>query len=152
MLIIFGRNNHWVSKTIRWLTWGDWSHVAVIDGNQVIESVGPPISDWILHCLFNTKYKKPYGVQLNSLKGFGKRYTHHEIRFIEGDVSIARARIGMPFDMLGMFGYLINADWQDPTKDYCVETVVHAATHIENHVAHKISPAALYWFSQPVTE
>lgn len=148
MLIIFGRNNHWMSKTIRWLTWGEWSHVAVMDDKKVIESIGPPILEWIKHCIFNSPYKKTYGVREVSTRSFKKRYPRHEVRFIEGNVEIARARIGRQFDMLGMFGYLLKVNWQDPTKDFCVETVAYAADHIENHAAHKISPSTLYWFSQ----
>lgn len=150
MLIIFASGNHWISRTIKRSTKSIWTHVGIIDGNQVIESVGPPVRELLAHALFNTKYKKQYGVVETPLEQFKARYQQTETRYIEGNIEIARARLGMPFDMFGLLCAYLLLDWHDPKKDFCVETVAYAISSVENHIAHRMTPDVIYWLSERI--
>jgi hypothetical protein len=150
MKTIFGRNNHWISVLIQLRTWGDWSHVGIVDGDQVIEAVGPPIGEYVKHCLFNTPLVTPHGVRYTPIEDFKSRYFVTEIRYLPGDIEKARESIGRPFDMRALFGGFFYQNWQDPDKDCCSEVVARAVTFIDDIFAHKFNPSILYWISSPV--
>lgn len=149
VLIIFGCGNHWISRTIQRSTNSKWSHVGIIDGDQVIESCGPPFREWLAHAVFGVDYKKPYGVIKTDINVFVYRYTETDIRYIDGNVDAARARLGMPFDMMGLICAYLKINWHDPKKDFCVETVSYAVKDIENHEAHKQTPKSIWLMSEP---
>jgi hypothetical protein len=148
MQVIFARNIDWVSITIQILTRGEWSHVGIVDGDSVIESVGPPTWDYITHIVVGKDISAHSGVLVTPLKDFYKRYSHTELRFLPGDINKARERVGRPFDMNAIFGHLFNQNWQDPDKDCCTELTV-STMPIDPRFAHKFTPAILYWMSSP---
>lgn len=98
-----------------------YSHVAIIDGDNVLEP--------------NPKE----GVTLTPLKKFKRIYPIYEIRELPGDISKARARIGKPYDFEGMVGMFINNhDIQRPEADFCSELVGIAADEVDDSEAHKL--------------
>jgi hypothetical protein len=150
MLIIFGSGDHWISKIIKKSTRSKWTHVGLVDHDLVIESIGPPFREYLGHLFLGIDYKKPYGVVTTQLNEFIARYQESEIRTIAGNIENARIRIGMPFDMLGLFCAYLHINWHDTKKDFCVETVSYAVEHIENHTAHQQRPVDIYWLSSQI--
>ena len=154
MLIIFGSGDHRISRTIKRSTKSIWTHCGPIDeeDGQVIESLGPPFREWLKHSLFGASYSKPYGVTKTPLLEFIARYPLVDIRETYGDIEIARARLGMPFDMLGLICAYIKVNYHDPIKDFCVETTAHAMCSVKSHLAHKESPGGIYWLCSPLPD
>lgn len=127
-----------------------WTHCGPIKGHYVIESIGPPFREWLKHSLFGIQYPKQYGVVRTPISDFVARYQEVDIKEIDGDVEIAVARLGMPFDMIGLICAYIKINWHDPLKDFCVETTAHAIHCIENYWAHKETPGHIHWLCSPV--
>ena len=154
MLIIFGSGNHWISRRIKRSTNSIWTHCGPIDeeDDQVIESLGPPVREWLKHSLFGIAYKKPYGVIKTPLAEFIARYPLVDIREADGDIEIARARIGMPFDMVGLICAYIKINYHDPLKDFCVETAGNAMDSVKSFLAHKETPASIYWLCRSLPD
>lgn len=134
MLVIFGRNNTFISHLIRWRTNSQWSHCAIIDncGTRVIEAMG----------------KK--GVKYTSFAEFNDRYTHTSIRIIDGDIEKARQQLGSPFDFNGMINNFLRLNRHDSHSWFCSELVAYASDVFADHVANKVTPEHLYWVGQPV--
>jgi hypothetical protein len=154
MLIIFGSGNHWISRTIKRSTNSIWTHCGPIDeeDNQVIESLGPPVREWLKHSLLGIAYKKPYGVVKTPLNDFIARYPLVDIRQTDGDINIARARIGMPFDFIGLICAYIKLNYHDPLKDFCTETTANAMKCIYNYLAHHQTPGSIYCLCEPLPD
>lgn len=131
MILIFGRNNSWISRIIRLWTASDWSHVAIMDNDDmhVIEAKGPE------------------GVVRTHIFEFLARYEHVEYKYLQGDIERARAHLGKPFDMQGIRGILKRSFTHCPDSWFCSELVAHAATHIPDESAHHITPEQLYRLS-----
>lgn len=152
MILIFGRNNHVVSRLIQFRTWEQWSHVGIIHGDQVIEAKGIPVIEYIENKLLKKPFYTEHGVVLTPINEFKARYLQTELRYIEGNENKALELLGRPFDMGAIFGAFLHQEWHDLNADMCVEVIVHAAENIDIQFAHKITPAMLYWFSLPVEE
>lgn len=131
MILIFGRNQSWISRIIRWWTASEWSHVAIIDDDDmhVIEAKGPD------------------GVVRTPMLHFLSRYDHTEVRYLPGDINKAKAHLGKPFDHQGIKGILKRTFTHCPESWFCSELVAHAATHIPDESAHYITPESLYRLS-----
>ena len=151
MINIYGYNNHWISRLIRWKLKFKYSHIGILDeeNQTVIESIGPPIREYLAHELFNKPYSRRYGVVETPIKEFKARYVETATRYIEGDIRKAWARIGMPFDMVGLICAGLGINYHNPLKDFCVETISHAVTHIENHEAHLQTTKTIWYMSEP---
>lgn len=131
MIILFARNNHWISRLVRWRTNSDWSHVAITYGDNVIEAVGGR------------------GVRLTPRRAFNKRYTVIEERYLDGDAEVARDLIGKGFDEGGLWGLVFGRiTWQDPDKWFCSELVAKASTYFNDEDAHRATPQILYMISR----
>ena len=94
---------------IRAITWSDWSHVAIIDGEEVIEATWPavrvvPLADVIVkHSRFvvaDIPCQDPAAV-----------------------IAAARSQIGKPYDFTALFGMLARRDWQEADRWFCSELV-----------------------------
>lgn len=112
MQMIFCTSNLIGAKLIRAATWSDWSHVALIHGDEVIEATWPR-------------------VRSSSLTDVIARHSKHTIVDVPSDmseeiISAARSQIGKPYDLSALFGLVVRRDWQNPDKWFCSELVAWA--------------------------
>lgn len=97
---------------IRAVTWSDWSHVALIDGEEAIEATWPavrvsPLADVLAkhsaNCIVDIPCDNPAAV-----------------------LAALRSQIGKPYDLTALFGLLTHRDWQEPDAWFCSELVAWA--------------------------
>lgn len=129
MILIFGRNDSWISRIIRWRTLSKWSHVGILWQGSVIESVGPS------------------GVQLTPIEEFNKRYTATERRCLPGNPVKALAQVGKPFDLHGLKLILIGLESKRMTHWFCSDLVAYAAKHIPDTARKWVTPGILHKLS-----
>lgn len=130
--IIFAKGRKPISYAIRLLTWSRWSHVAVLDGDMVIEAAGG------------------VGVTVTPLNDFLARYTDTEIASIPCD-SLERAygrlhaQVGKPYDLWALFGILFRVGrWSNPDKWFCSELIAHASGLWRSNRNNRVSPEDIY--------
>jgi len=99
---------------IRLLTWSQWSHVAVVDGDVVISAEFPRLKL----------------MRLCELKRTHSTYAIVEFPCADPDAALAWAHstVGLPYDWLALLGFIFRRDWHKPYKWFCVE---HAITALE---------------------
>jgi hypothetical protein len=130
MKVIFARKDgDIISKVIRIYTWSEWSHVAIVDGDYILEALGS------------------VGVVKTPIKDFELRYSHTCIRYIKGDIEKARKLVGKEFDMIGMCGGLLHMNVHDLNKYFCSEYVAYASYVFGDEYTYKVSPENLFWTS-----
>lgn len=132
MIVIFGRNKHWISRTIQLITRFKFSHVGILDGGYVIEAKGP------------------IGVVKTPLFDFLERYDETEFRKIDGDIRRARKLIGKPFDKSGILAFILPWKKQNPEEWFCSEVLALASHAIADEFAHNVAPKHVYWISRPL--
>ena len=130
--LFFGKGKSWRSRLIRLLTWSEWSHVGIVDGNSVIEAAGG------------------YGVRKVPLGMLQAKYSENEIRTLPGNIDKARKMIGKKYDTRGILGWAFRQMWEDPDSWFCSELVAYASELYADHVAHRITPEDLYRLSNPL--
>lgn len=101
------------SWLIRAGTWSAWSHVALVDGDQVIESV------------------MGHGVRRVSLYSAIRRASRHALVNLPTRnpaliVAAAAAQIGKPYDYTAILGLGLHRDWQEDDAWFCSELVAWA--------------------------
>lgn len=97
---------------IRAVTWSQWSHVALIDGEEVIEATWPavriaPLSDVIAKHSAHTIVDLPCQSAGEIIKA-------------------ARSQVGKPYDLTALFGVLMHRNWQESGSWFCSELVAWA--------------------------
>lgn len=97
---------------IRAVTWSQWSHVALVDGDEVIEAIWPavrvaPLAEVIAkhsaHVIIDLPCHAPADV-----------------------INAARSQVGKPYDLTALFGLLMHRDWQENDSWFCSELVAWA--------------------------
>ncbi len=104
MKLLFCTSDLPASVAIRVLTWSDWSHVAIIDGDEIIEAVWPRV-----------KVSK-----LDNVQKWYKRWAVAEIK-TRNDAEIikaARSQVGKPYDIGAIFGFVARRNWEKTNKYY----------------------------------
>lgn len=134
MIVIFGRSNHWISRLVRWRTSAKLSHVGMIDGDSVIEAIGP------------------IGVRLTPISEFEARYTHTERRYLPGNIEKAKAKLGAPFDTRGLWGIFFKKHLHEKDRWFCSELVAYASYAVNDEHAHHITPEFLIYISKRLPE
>ena len=134
--LLYTRSHHLSSAAIRLATWGDFSHVAQIDGPKVIESV------------FRD------GVREDSLDNAIARASRWAIveyrhRNPAAMIAAARSQIGKPYDLTGALGLGVHRDWQQDDAWWCSELIPWAAAQAGEawfmpQAAHRITPQHLW--------
>ncbi|WP_115954009.1 YiiX/YebB-like N1pC/P60 family cysteine hydrolase [Cupriavidus plantarum] len=105
---------HWpLSAVIRAFTWSRWSHVAVIDGDTVIEAVAV------------------HGVRRAPLKEAIERASDFALvdlpaRSPEAVIEAAASQLGKPYDYSALVGLALHREWQDDGAWFCSELVAWA--------------------------
>ena len=102
-----------MSAAIRLGTWSDWSHVAIIDGDEVIEATAPagvrrfPVVQAINHA------KRAAVVEL-------------PCRDPRAVIAAAESQLGKPYDFTAIVGLGLHRDWQEDDRWFCSELVAWA--------------------------
>jgi uncharacterized protein YycO len=112
MKLFFCTNDLPVSVAIRVFTWSDWSHVAIIDGNEIIEAVWPKVRVSKLEEAKN-KYESWVIAEVK---------TKNDAEIIKA----ARSQVGKPYDIGAIFGFVARRNWEKTDKWFCSELVAWA--------------------------
>lgn len=97
---------------IRAVTWSQYSHAAIIDGDEVVEAVWPsvrvvPLAEVIAkhsaHVIVDMPCHSPSDV-----------------------IKAARSQVGKPYDLTALAGLLVHRDWQEDDAWFCSELVAWA--------------------------
>lgn len=137
MKIIVAHNRHWISLWIRRHTWSEWSHTGIVDGDVVLEAKGIAVWPMLLVLLcFKQNSIELGGVVRTPILEFVGRYDVTRIAYMDGDMALARALVGTPFDPWGMVGILLKKNIHDISALFCAEYVALVATHIRDEFAH----------------
>ncbi len=143
--LIFSTSNDLFGFAIRTATWSDWSHVALIDGDCVIEAVAPQ------------------GVRRVNLATVIQSYTHHEICYFpcfdSGKIlKAAASQLGKPYDYTAVLGIGMHRDWQEKDSWFCSELAAWAFDQageplFRAEVMRRVTPNHLWMISpQPTTK
>lgn len=139
MRVLFSTSRWPIAALIRTVTWSRWSHVALIDGDDVIEALWPrvkvsPLADAIAarpnHVIVDLPCNAPDEV-----------------------IRAARAQVGKPYDLLAIFGLLMHRNWQETDRWFCSELVAWAFNQAGSplfraEAMHRITPQNL-WILAP---
>lgn len=133
--VVFSRRHHIGTIVLRAFLWSEWSHCAIIDGDEVIEAAAPdgvrtrPLADLIAE---------------------SSRYAIVEFPSIDpaAVIAAARAEIGAPYDWSGVIGIGFRRRWQADDSWFCSELIA-AAFHRAGYPlvrvdAWRITPRDLY--------
>lgn len=111
LTVIYSRSHGIGSLLIRAASWwGAWSHVAIVDGDDVIEARA-----W-------------QGVVRTPLDAHLQRASAHEVVQIEcpnpqAVLSFARAQVGKPYDWGGVLAFPLREPLADESRWFCSELV-----------------------------
>lgn len=112
--LIFTTSNLPAALAIRAVTWGSWSHVAILDERrqEVIEAVWPR-------------------VRVVALDEFRRRHPRHQVaplpaRSPQEVLAAARSQVGAPYDLTGVLGLGFRRDWQEDSAWWCSELAAWA--------------------------
>lgn len=114
--LLFSTSGHPMSAAIRLGTWSDWSHVAIIDGDEVIEATAPagvrrfPVVQAIDHA------KRGKIVEL-------------PCRDPGAVIAAAASQLGKPYDYTAVLGLGLHRDWQEDDAWFCSELVAWSFQH-----------------------
>lgn len=132
-----------LSWAIRAGSWSRWSHVAVIDGEFVIEAIA-------LHGVVRT----PLALR----QAEDPRWSISALRCPNPSAVIAAAssQIGKPYDYTGVLGIGLHRNWQKGDRWFCSELVAWAFEQsgsplFRAHAVHRVTPQDL-WMLQPCGE
>lgn len=108
--LLFSASHHPMSSVIRACTWSSWSHVAIIDGDEVIEAMAPngvrrfPVVQAIDHA------KRAAIVELPCMDP-------------QAVIAAAASQLGKPYDYTAIVGLGLHRDWQEDDAWFCSELV-----------------------------
>jgi hypothetical protein len=125
----------WISNIISWFTFGEYTHVAIVNGTELIESTGKG---------------NPSGVILSSIDDFIKKHKDVVFRKIEHPNPMyvwykAKSQVGKKYNWWWILGYLLHSDkFSNNTKWSCSELVAWA-------LGEEIIPKKYLWFVHPQT-
>ncbi|QOK96829.1 hypothetical protein HF909_10540 [Ralstonia pseudosolanacearum] len=111
--ILFTATSGLVSWAIRACSWSKWSHVALVAGDQVIESM------------------PGYGVRRVPLTGAIQHANRYELVTLpaqdpERIIAVAAGQIGRPYDYSAVLGIGLHRDWQEDDAWFCSELIAWA--------------------------
>lgn len=116
--VLLYRGSGIVGQIIRWRTWGDYAHVAMMLRGKVYESVEGKgvISTMKDHHLANRMPTKVLQIELPSL-------------VVDKIEEWCKARVGDKYDYTAIYGFLVRRDRQSKGKWFCSEYVTEAFKH-----------------------
>lgn len=114
MIVLFSTSKGPISAFIRFFTWSKWSHVAILDGDYVIESRGG-----------KGVVRTPLQLFLRRVSRVAAmRYPHVAT---DAAIAFARSQLGKGYDWGAIFGIGFRRNWGDRSKWSCVELATVAA-------------------------
>lgn len=138
--LLFCTSQKPLSVLIRWVTGSRWSHVALVDGDEVIEAVWPR-------------------VRVARLSDVLRAYPAHTYADLPcttplGVLLAARSQVGKPYDWTALLGLLLRRDWQLDRRWFCSELVAWAFARMGQPLfraaaLHRVTPHHL-WMLAPV--
>lgn len=141
--LLFSTTRWPLSVAIRAVTWSRWSHVALVDGDSVIEAVA-------LH-----------GVRRAALPAAIARAADHAFvdlpaRNPGAVLAAAAAQIRKPYDYTALLGLALRRDWQAADAWFCSELVAwsfEAAGEplLRSEVVRRVTPQHL-WMLPPLRD
>ena len=140
--IIFARKKRGISKYIQSKTWSRWSHVAIIDGDSVIQSIGiPPLKLFLVLFGIIPNSVSLGGVVRTPLNDFLETYKDTRIAYIDGNINIARAMINVVmYDAWGVVGLRLGKRIDCTDKMSCAKLVWVCHAHCRNSFANRATP------------
>lgn len=132
-----------VSWIIRFLTWSDYSHVALVNP-ETLEIISSDHKKGV--------HRKTLRLLLKNLSVRFRRIPHPN----PGRVwRIAYSQIGKEYDFDFLWGWIFRKDWQDPAKWSCSELIAWAAGHGGKYIISKdrigrVTPEHLYMISEEI--
>ena len=140
--IIFARKKRGISKYIQSKTWSVWSHVAIIDGDSVIQSVGiPPLKLFLVLFGIIPNSVKLGGVVRTPMNEFLETYKDTRIAYIDGNIDIARAMIDVVmYDAWGIVGLRFGKRIDCADKMSCAKLVWVCHAGLRNSFANRATP------------
>lgn len=135
LTLIFARVDKPISMLIRFVTRSSWSHVGIVDGDWVYESVGG------------------YGVVKTPLDVFIKRYdvtqqAYIDVRSRRKVIAKAQSLLGKKYDTKGALGYMFGRDWNTPDYFQCAEYVDEAIELVRKDKQWKMTPEFFWMLSK----
>ena len=140
--LLFSTSNSPFSALIRAATWSHWSHVAIVDGETVIEATATA------------------GVVRTPLWRALARSKHYALVDLPcadplAAIAAAAGEIGKPYDYSAILGLALRRDWQEDDAWFCSELVawafdVSGQPLIRAEMARRITPHHL-WLLPPAT-
>ncbi|AOE92037.1 hypothetical protein CJO93_23135 (plasmid) [Ralstonia solanacearum] len=111
--ILFTATNGPLSWAIRACTWSEWSHVALVVGDHVIESM------------------PGHGVRRVPLAGAIQHANRYELVTLpaqdpERIIAVAASQIDRPYDYSAVLGIGLHRDWQEDDAWFCSELIAWA--------------------------
>lgn len=141
--VLFSTTRWPLSAAIRAATWSRWSHVAMVDGDSVIEAVAGK------------------GVRRASLRGAIDRAA--DFAFVDlpatdpaSVIAAAAGEINKPYDYTALIGLALRRDWQEPDAWFCSELVAWSFQEagqplLRAEVVRRVTPQHL-WMLPPIQE
>jgi uncharacterized protein YycO len=113
--LLFSTTSSPFSWLIRLLTWSRWSHVSIVDGDDVIEA----------HALHGV-IRRPYYEAIETAKRC--EFVRLRCDNPQAVIEAARSQVGKGYDWTALFGILLRRNWQDTDSWFCSELVAWAFT------------------------
>lgn len=128
--VIYGRSFRPISLIIQLRTLSHWSHIGVIDGDSVIESVGGQ------------------GVVVTPIELFRRRYKQSIVGYMycidkAAAMTYLRSKVGMPYDTKAIIGFALALGWDDLNAMHCSELVAGATGLFNPLRLNEVSPGQL---------
>lgn len=111
--LLFSTSRHPMSAVIRACTWSSWSHVALIDGDEVIEATAPA-------------GVRRYPVLLALDHAKQAAIVDLPCRDSRAVIAAAASQLGKPYDYTAIAGLGLHRYWQEDDRWFCSELVAWA--------------------------
>lgn len=139
MRLLFCTSKKPGSMLIRAFTWSAWSHVALVDGDEVIEAVWPRVRVAPLQAVLAAHSAHAF-VDLPAEVG-------------QRVIQAARSQVGKPYDWTALIGIVLRRDWQEGGSWFCSELAAWAmarggAPLFRSDTLHRVTPQQL-WMLDP---
>lgn len=136
--LAFCKSNTAISLAIRITTWSQWSHVAIIDGDEVIEAA----PSGVRRCSISTLYAENDVVEVVNFRCANP----------EAIINAANSQVGKPYDFTAVIGIYFHRDWQSRDRWYCAELVAWAFEQAKDPLfrsdaLHRVTPQHLWMLS-----
>lgn len=113
MQLIFTRSRSPFGALIRAFEGGQWDHVAVVDGDNVIEATA----------LHGVRHRPRADLLADRPQ---HQVVHVDLPDERAALKFARSQVGKPYDWTAILGFLLWRDWSKTRRWYCSELAAQA--------------------------